>query len=82
MAAKKKVTKKPVKKKAATKAKKKPVVKLTAADLPGLEGANENLVFETLTPPPPRPECKLVEGEPEEMAKELVRLLREEAKVV
>jgi len=64
------------------KAKKKPVVKLTAADLPGLEGANENLVFETLTPPPPRPECKLVEGEPEEMAKELVRLLREEAKVV
>ena len=38
--------------------------------------------FESISPPPPRPECKFVEGEPEEMARELVRLLREEAKVI
>jgi hypothetical protein len=38
--------------------------------------------FESLAPPPPRPACKFIEGEPDEMAKELVRVLREEAKVV
>lgn len=32
--------------------------------------------------PPERPEGKLIEGEPEEQVKELVRLLREEAKVI
>ena len=64
------------------KAKKKPVKALTAADIPGVEAAEAGLVFESLAPPPPKPECKFVEGEPEEMAKELARLLRVEAIVV
>jgi electron transfer flavoprotein beta subunit len=64
------------------KAKKKPVDKLTLADLGQVEAATAGVTFVSIAPPPPRPECKLVEGEPEEMAKELVRLLREEAKVV
>ena len=64
------------------KAKKKPVAALCAADL-GLDPAGQaGVEFVSLSPPPPRPPCKMVEGEPEEMAKELVRLLREEAKVV
>ena len=64
------------------KAKKKPVQVMTAADLPeaNLSTAGTDLV--SMSPPPPRPECKLVEGKPEEMARELVRLLREEAKVI
>jgi electron transfer flavoprotein beta subunit len=33
-------------------------------------------------PPPPRPAGKLLEGDPGDIAKELVRLLREEAKVI
>ena len=64
------------------KAKKKPVTKLTSADIPGEDASQSGLVLESLSPPPPRPQCKMIEGEPEEMAKELVRLLREEAKVV
>ncbi|HEY3245251.1 MAG TPA: electron transfer flavoprotein subunit beta/FixA family protein [Phycisphaerae bacterium] len=64
------------------KAKKKPVAVLTAKDLPGLDGASVGTALLSLTPPPPRPPCKFVEGEPEQMARELVRLLREEAKVV
>jgi electron transfer flavoprotein beta subunit len=64
------------------KAKKKPVKVLTSADIPGEDASEAGLLFESLAPPPPRPECKLVEGEPEEMAKELVKLLREEAKVI
>jgi electron transfer flavoprotein alpha/beta subunit len=35
-----------------------------------------------LTPPPPRPACRVIDGAPPEMARELVRLLREEAKVI
>ena len=64
------------------KAKKKPVKLLTSADLTGEEALKAGTGFESVAPPPPRPECKLIEGEPEEMAKELVRVLREEAKVV
>lgn len=64
------------------KAKKKPVEKLTLADLEGVGQATPGVEFVSIAPPPPRPACKIVEGEPEEMAKELVRLLREEAKVV
>jgi hypothetical protein len=36
----------------------------------------------SLAPPPPRPACKFIDGEPAQMARELVRLLREEAKVL
>ena len=63
------------------KAKKKPVIVLTAGDL-SIEGGVDGTKFESLAPPPPRPACKIIEGEPAEMAKELVRVLREEAKVV
>ncbi|NMB98828.1 MAG: electron transfer flavoprotein beta subunit/FixA family protein, partial [Thermoanaerobaculaceae bacterium] len=32
--------------------------------------------------PPPRPKGRIIEGEPKEAAKELVKLLHEEAKVL
>jgi electron transfer flavoprotein beta subunit len=69
------------------KAKKKPLEEKTLADL-GLdaaefgEGARKLQVLE-LTPPPQREAGKIVEGEtPEEKAKELARLLHEEAKLI
>ncbi len=64
------------------KAKKKPVKVLAASDLSVDESLKTATHFESISPPAPRAECQFVEGEPEEMAKELVRLLREEAKVV
>ncbi len=64
------------------KAKKKPVTVLTAADLPLDIAGEPGTRFVSLSPPPPRPACKFIEGEPGQMAKELVRLLREEAKVL
>lgn len=64
------------------KAKKKPLTVLTSADLSVPADLQAGLVFEGLSSPPPRPDCKFVEGEPEQMAKELVRLLREEAKAI
>ncbi len=64
------------------KAKKKPVTMLSSADI-SVEGPSDTgTTLESIAPPPPRPECKFIEGEPQEMAKELVRVLREEAKVV
>lgn len=68
------------------KAKQKEVKKLTLQDLGiptdqvGKDGSYVQTVEMFL--PPPRGECKFIEGEPEEAAKELVRLLREEAKVL
>ena len=69
------------------KAKKKPLEEKPLADL-GLdaaefgEGARKLQILE-LTPPPQREAGKVVEGEtPEEKAKELARLLREEAKAI
>ena len=64
------------------KAKKKPVKVLASADIPGEEASQAGTDFVSIAPPPPRAECKLIGGEPQEMAKELVRVLREEAKVV
>ncbi|RME39445.1 MAG: electron transfer flavoprotein subunit beta/FixA family protein [Planctomycetota bacterium] len=64
------------------KAKKKPVTVLTGADLGIEDGLKSAVEFVSISPPPPRPECKFIEGEPEEMARELVRLLCEEAKVI
>lgn len=64
------------------KAKKKPVKTLTAADLPGDDASSAATQFLSLAPPPPKPACRFVEGDPEVMARELVRLLREEAKVI
>jgi len=64
------------------KAKKKPVTVLASGDL-GMDGsADAGLTLESIAPPPPRPACRLIDGEPEEMAKELARALREEAKVL
>jgi electron transfer flavoprotein beta subunit len=64
------------------KAKKKPVTVYTAADL-GLDAwVTPGGRLESLALPPPRPGCKFVEGEPEQMARELVLLLRDEAKVI
>ena len=62
------------------KAKKKPVTVLTAGDL-SIDG-EKAVQFLSLQEPPPKPACSLIEGEPEEMARELVRRLQQEAKVV
>lgn len=64
------------------KAKKKPVRVITSADIPGEDAAESGTDFVSISPPPPKPECKFIEGEPEEMAKLLVKTLREEAKVL
>ncbi len=64
------------------KAKKKPVTVLTSSDIPGEDASQAGTDFISVTPPPPRPPCQFIEGEPQEMAKELARVLREEAKVV
>ncbi len=63
------------------KAKKKPVTMLTSAEI-SVDVEASGVAFDSISPPPPKPPCKFVEGEPAEMAKELVRLLREEAKVI
>jgi electron transfer flavoprotein beta subunit len=65
------------------KAKKKPVETITSGDLTGfaeLDAARTEIL--SLEPPPARQACNVVEGEPDEMAREIVRLLREEAKVI
>ena len=67
-------------------AKKKPVDTVTLADI----GLSSDAFGETgarvrwvgLELPPPRSEGRILEGEPEQVAAELVRLLREEAKVI
>lgn len=64
------------------KAKKKPLAVLMSGDLALDPGMTTAAQFMSLMEPPPRPTCKFVEGEPEQMAKELVRLLRDEAKVL
>lgn len=67
------------------KAKKKPVSTLNAANVPGFAeaiaavGGSKAHSFQL---PPPRPPGKIIEGEPEQAAKQLVKLLREEAKVI
>ena len=64
------------------KAKKKPVETVEVEALDGMSGVAPASVFVGLAPPPAREACRMIEGEPAEMAKELVRVLREEAKVV
>lgn len=65
------------------KAKKKPLDVVSAAQLagfgPGVRPRSEILV---LRPPAARGACKFIEGDPPVMARELVRRLREEAKVI
>ncbi len=50
------------------------------ADAVGAAGAKLEIV--EVLPPPERPPGRIIEGEPPEAAKEVVRLLREEAKVI
>ena len=67
------------------KAKKKPVQAVTAGDVADWAAATESVggtLLHDFQPPPERPPGKLIDGEPEDAAKELVRLLREEAKVI
>ncbi len=67
-------------------AKKKPITDWKAADIgidPATVGAaGAKLEVVRLDPPPSRPPGKVVPGEPAAAAKELVRLLHEEAKVI
>ncbi len=64
-------------------AKKKPIQALTAAAL-GLDAAAlaARVSVSAIELPPARPPVKMIEGEPEVQAQELVRLLHEEAKVI
>jgi electron transfer flavoprotein beta subunit len=68
------------------KAKKKPLETKTPADIDasadevGSAGAKTTVL--TMAPPPERAAGRVVEGEPEDAAREVVKLLREEAKVI
>jgi electron transfer flavoprotein beta subunit len=67
------------------KAKKKPVKTMTAADIPAfaeLTAAVGGVQLNNFAPPPERPPGKILKGEPEETVKELVKLLRQEAKAI
>ena len=66
--------------------KKKTIPEWTLADL-GVDPASvaessAKLRFVAFSLPPPRPAARILEGEPKETARELVRLLREEAKAI
>jgi electron transfer flavoprotein beta subunit len=64
-------------------AKKKPLQALDAAGV-GLDAAAlaPKVKVTAMALPPPRPEVKMIEGEPDAQARELIRLLHEEAKVI
>ena len=64
-----------------TKAKKKPVKTVTAADL-GVEVAGATVVHSNWGLPSRKEECRFIEGDTQTAVAELVRLLREEAKVI
>jgi electron transfer flavoprotein beta subunit len=63
------------------KAKKKEVKTLKAADV-GVSDADQRLRFKSFQLPPPKPPGKKIAGDPATQAKELIRLLHEEAKVI
>ncbi|MCB0412123.1 MAG: electron transfer flavoprotein beta subunit/FixA family protein, partial [Bdellovibrionales bacterium] len=63
------------------KAKKNTLKVMTFAEL-GLEGEKPRIQYEDYQLPPEKPPVKMIEGTPEAQAKELVRLLKEEAKVL
>jgi len=65
------------------KAKRTPVTTKTLADLgPAAEGAGARTEVLGLVPPPKRQAGRLIQGEPEGVVRELIRSLREEAKVL
>jgi electron transfer flavoprotein beta subunit len=67
-------------------ARKKPFTQWTAADVGLAAGdvgaAGAKLEVLAVLPPPERPPGRIISGEPAEVAKEVVRLLREESKVI
>ncbi|NOG53717.1 MAG: electron transfer flavoprotein subunit beta/FixA family protein [Planctomycetes bacterium] len=63
-------------------ARKKPLESVRAGDIAGLSDWKAGTAFVQLSPPAEKEPCTVIEGEPEEMARELVRVLREEAKVI
>lgn len=63
------------------KAKKKEVKAMKAADV-GVTDADQKIKYKNLQLPPPKQAGKKIAGDPAAQAKELVRLLHEEAKVV
>jgi electron transfer flavoprotein beta subunit len=62
-------------------AKKKPLDVKSPTDL-GLEAAEPRIVWEAMELPPSRKAGRRIEGDPAEAARELVRILREEARVI
>jgi electron transfer flavoprotein beta subunit len=64
------------------KAKKKPLETIMATDLADGEARGAGTRLVALSPPPERAACRMIDGEPEEMARELIRRLRDEAKVI
>lgn len=67
------------------KAKKKPIKTVTRAEIAGFEdlvGGVGGSVAVRYEPPPPRPPGKIIKDEPEAAAAQLVKLLRDEAKVL
>lgn len=62
-------------------AKKKEIKTVTLEEL-GLKDIKSSLSILKMEPPPTRPAGKILQGTPEEMVKELVNLLRNEAKVI
>jgi len=60
----------------------KPMEVVTCADL-GIEVPTSLSTVKLYSAPPPRSECKMIEaGDPASAARELARLLHEEAKVI
>lgn len=63
------------------KAKKKEVKKLSLADL-GIQENEQKISYSKMTLPPERGECKMISGDIPTAANELVRILKDEAKVI
>ena len=63
-------------------AKKKEIRDVKAADLPGLGAPAAQLEVVALEALPPRPPGRILTGEPKDMARELVRALREDVKAI
>ena len=63
------------------KAKKKPLKEIALSDL-GVDNAKIKTRYKDFALPPAKPAVKMIPGEPEAQAKELVRLLMEEAKIL
>jgi electron transfer flavoprotein beta subunit len=64
------------------KARKEPVATIPSGDLLSAVESPIGSTFVRLAPPAARPTCRFIEGEPQEVAKELVRVLRDEARVI